>query len=122
MRVPFARSRDRPTAPNTGNAKMDKKNQQQLDKQYAQQQKERQKVQKQQEKEDQKVAKQNNDAQKTTGRAAAPTTDTGNAAEAPATDTGNAAENADAGGEARGRRTSSLSCSVRDCSSIRELL
>jgi hypothetical protein len=52
------------TAPSSGDAKVDKKNQQQLDKQYAQQQKERQKLQQQQEKEDQKVAKQNNDAQK----------------------------------------------------------
>ncbi len=55
---------EHPTAPSSGNAKRDKKNQQQLDKQYAQQQKERQKVQQQQEKEDQKVAKQNNDAKK----------------------------------------------------------
>jgi hypothetical protein len=55
---------ERPSAPNTGNAKQDKENQKQLDKQYAQQQRERQKVQQQQEKEDQKVAKQNNDAKK----------------------------------------------------------
>jgi len=49
-------------APNTGNAKQDKKYQQQQDKLYAQQDKERQKVAKQQEKEDQKAAKQKNDA------------------------------------------------------------
>jgi hypothetical protein len=55
---------EHPTAPSSGNAKQDKKNQQQLDKQYTQQQKERQKVQQQQEKEDQKVAKQNNEAKK----------------------------------------------------------
>jgi WXXGXW repeat (2 copies) len=54
----------RPAAPNTGNAKQDKKYQQQQDKQYAQQQKERQKLQQQQEKEDQKMAKQNSDAKK----------------------------------------------------------
>jgi hypothetical protein len=51
-------------APNTGNAKQDKKYQQQQDKQYAQQQKERQKLQQQQEKEDQRAAKQNDDARK----------------------------------------------------------
>jgi len=50
--------------PNTGNAKADKKYQQQQDKQYAQQQKERQKLQQQQEKEDQRIQKQNNDAQR----------------------------------------------------------
>jgi hypothetical protein len=55
---------ERPSAPSTGNADQDKKNQQQLDKQYAQQQKERQKLQQQQEKEDQKIAKQNNDTKK----------------------------------------------------------
>jgi hypothetical protein len=55
---------EKPAAPNTGDAKLDKKYQQQQDKQYAQQQKERQKLQQQQEKEDQKVTKQNNDAQK----------------------------------------------------------
>jgi hypothetical protein len=55
---------ERPPAPNTGNAKTDKKYQQQQDKQYAQQQKERQKMQQQQEKEDQKVAKQNNEPRK----------------------------------------------------------
>jgi hypothetical protein len=52
----------RPTAPNTGDANLDKKNQKQLDKQYAQQQKERDKLQKQQEKEDQKMAKQKDEA------------------------------------------------------------
>jgi hypothetical protein len=46
-------------APNTGDAKQDKKYQQQQEKLYAQQEKERQKVAKQQEKEDQKAAKQN---------------------------------------------------------------
>jgi WXXGXW repeat (2 copies) len=55
---------DRPAAPNTGDAKLDKKYQQQQDKQYAKQQKERQKLQQKQEKEDQKVTKQNNDARK----------------------------------------------------------
>jgi hypothetical protein len=55
---------EKPAAPNTGDANRDKKNQQQIDKQYAQQQKERQKLQEQQEKEDQKITKQNNDAQK----------------------------------------------------------
>jgi len=54
----------RPTPPNTGNAKQDKKYQQQQEKLYAQQDKERQKVAQQQEKEDQKVAKQNNAAAK----------------------------------------------------------
>jgi WXXGXW repeat (2 copies) len=55
---------ERPAAPNTGDAKLDKKYQQQQEKLYAQQDKERQKVAAQQEKEDQKVAKQNNDAAK----------------------------------------------------------
>ncbi len=56
---------ERPAAPNTGSTKLDKRYQQQQDKQYAKQQQERQKLQQQQEKEDQKVAKQNaNDAQK----------------------------------------------------------
>ena len=53
---------ERPTVPNTGNAKADVKSEQQLNKQYAKQQQERQKLQAQQEKEDQKVAKQNNAA------------------------------------------------------------
>jgi hypothetical protein len=55
---------EKAAAPNTGDAKLDKKYQQQQDKLYAQQEKERQNVAKQQEKEDQKVAKQNNDAAK----------------------------------------------------------
>ena len=55
---------ERPAAPNTGDAKQDKKYQQQQQKLYANQEKERQKVAKQQEKEDQKVAKQNNEAAK----------------------------------------------------------
>jgi len=55
---------EKPAAPNTGDAKLDKKYQQQQEKQYAKQQQERQKMQQQQEKEDQKVAKQNNEAQK----------------------------------------------------------
>ena len=50
---------ERPAAPNTGNAKQDQKYQQQQQKLYDQQQKERQKVAQQQEKEDQKLAKQN---------------------------------------------------------------
>jgi hypothetical protein len=52
------------TAPSSGNAKQDKQNQKQFDKQYAQQQKERQQLQKQQDKEDQKIAKQNDSARK----------------------------------------------------------
>jgi flagellar biosynthesis GTPase FlhF len=52
---------ERPAAPSTRNPKMDKKYQQQQEKQYAAQQKERQKLQQQQEKEDQKLAKQNAD-------------------------------------------------------------
>jgi len=55
---------ERPAAPNTGDAKLDKKYQQEQNKQYAQQQKERQKLQQQQEKEDQRAAKQTNDAQR----------------------------------------------------------
>jgi hypothetical protein len=54
----------RPAAPNTGDAKLDKQYQKQQDKQYAQQEKERQKLAQQQEKEDQKMAKQNNAAGK----------------------------------------------------------
>jgi hypothetical protein len=53
---------EKPAAPNTGNAKMDKKYQQQQEKLYAQQSKERDKVTKQQEKEDQKAAKQSEPA------------------------------------------------------------
>jgi WXXGXW repeat (2 copies) len=55
---------ERPAAPNTGDAKLDKKYQQQQNKQYAQQQKERQNLAKQQEKEDQAVTKQNDQAKK----------------------------------------------------------
>jgi hypothetical protein len=55
---------ERPTAPNSGDANLDRKNQQQLDKQYAKQQKERDKIQKQQEKEDQRIEKQNDQAAK----------------------------------------------------------
>jgi hypothetical protein len=55
---------EKPAAPNTGDAKLDKKYKQQQDKLYAQQEKERQKVAQQQEKEDQKIAKQNNEAAK----------------------------------------------------------
>src|ERR1035438_8270150 len=55
---------ERPAPPNTGDAKQDKKYQQQQEKLYTQQDKERQKVAKQQEKEDQKVTKQNNDVAK----------------------------------------------------------
>jgi hypothetical protein len=50
---------ERPTAPNTGNAKQDKKNAQQMQKQYQQQQKEREKLASQQQKEDQRMSKQN---------------------------------------------------------------
>jgi hypothetical protein len=52
---------ERQAAPNTGNPKMDKKYQQQQEKQHAAQEKERQKLQQQQEKEDQMLAKQNAD-------------------------------------------------------------
>lgn len=56
---------ERPSPPNTGNAKQDQKYQQQQEKLYAKQQQERQKVAQQQEKEDQRMAKQNaNDAKK----------------------------------------------------------
>jgi hypothetical protein len=55
---------ERPASPNTGNQKQDKKYQQQQEKLYTQQDKERQKVAKQQEKEDQKVTKQKNDVAK----------------------------------------------------------
>lgn len=53
---------ERPAAPNTGNAKMDKKYTQQQNKMIAQQEKDRQKLQKQQDKEDQRMVKQNADA------------------------------------------------------------
>ena len=56
---------ERPSAPNTGNPKLDKKYQQQQDKQYAKQQQERQKLAQRQEREDQQAAKQNaNEAKK----------------------------------------------------------
>jgi hypothetical protein len=55
---------EKPAAPNTGDPKIDKKYQQQQDKQYAKQQQERQKLQQQQGKEDQRVASQNADAAK----------------------------------------------------------
>jgi WXXGXW repeat (2 copies) len=55
---------EKPAAPNTGNAKLDKKYQQEQEKQYAKQNQERQKLAAKQEKEDQKVAKQNNEARK----------------------------------------------------------
>jgi hypothetical protein len=51
-------------APNTGDAKMDKKYQQQQDKLQQKQNQERQKLQQQQDKEDQRITKQNNDAAK----------------------------------------------------------
>jgi hypothetical protein len=55
----------RPAAPNTGNAKLDKKYQQQQDKQSAKQDQERSKLQQQQEKEHQQLAKNNgSDVQK----------------------------------------------------------
>ena len=53
---------ERPSTPNTGNAKMDQKYQKQQDKLFNQQQKERQKMQQQQEREDQKAARQSNNA------------------------------------------------------------
>lgn len=49
---------ERPAAPNTGNASLDKKYQQQQEKLYNQQQQERQKVQQQQEKQDQRLQQQ----------------------------------------------------------------
>jgi hypothetical protein len=52
---------ERPSPPNTGNAKQDQKYQKQQEKMYAQQEKERQKLQQQQEKEHQQLAKQNAD-------------------------------------------------------------
>jgi hypothetical protein len=55
---------EKPVPPNTGNAKLDKKYQQQQEKQYAKQNQERQNLAQKQEKEDQRVAKQNNDARK----------------------------------------------------------
>jgi len=56
---------EKPAAPNTGNAKLDKKYQQQQEKQSAQQDQERQKVAQKQEAEDQRLTKQNaNDAAK----------------------------------------------------------
>jgi hypothetical protein len=56
---------ERPTAPNSGNADLDKKYQQQQDKLMAQQQQERQKLQQQQDKEHQQLAKQKADDQRT---------------------------------------------------------
>jgi hypothetical protein len=55
---------EKPSAPNTGNPKLDKKYQQEQEKQYAKQNKERQKMAQQQEKEDQRLAKQNADEAK----------------------------------------------------------
>jgi hypothetical protein len=52
---------EHPAAPNTGNAKLDKKYQQQQNKLMAQQEKDRQKLEKQQEKEDQRLTKQHAD-------------------------------------------------------------
>jgi hypothetical protein len=56
---------ERPAAPNTGNADVDKKYQQQQDKLMAQQGQERQKLQQQQDKEHQQLAKQKADDQRT---------------------------------------------------------
>ncbi len=53
---------DRPSAANTGNAKMDKKYQQQQEKQYAKQQQERDKLARRQEQQDQQMQKRNADA------------------------------------------------------------
>lgn len=55
----------RPAAPNTGDAKLDKKYQQQQDKLQAKQQQDRQKLQQQQDKEHQQLAKQNADNTRT---------------------------------------------------------
>ncbi len=55
---------ERPTPPSTGNAKQDKKYQQQQEKLYAQQEKERQQLQKQQDKEHAQLDKQKADAAK----------------------------------------------------------
>jgi hypothetical protein len=57
-------AQERPTAPNTGNAKQDKKYQQQQEKLMAQQNKEREKLQQQQEKEHQQLGKQQADEAK----------------------------------------------------------
>jgi WXXGXW repeat (2 copies) len=56
---------EHPAAPNTGDAKLDKKYQQQQDKLVAQQEKERQQLQQQQDREHQQLAKQKADDQKT---------------------------------------------------------
>jgi hypothetical protein len=56
---------ERPAAPNSGNADLDKKYQQQQDKLMAQQEQERQKLQQQQDKEHQQLAKQKADDQRT---------------------------------------------------------
>ena len=53
---------ERPAPVNTGNAKQDRKYQQEQEKLYSQQEKERQKIAQQQEKEDQRAAKQNEPA------------------------------------------------------------
>ena len=52
---------ERPSPPNTGNPNLDKKYQQQQEKQFTKQEQERQKLAQKQEKEDQKIAKQNTD-------------------------------------------------------------
>jgi hypothetical protein len=51
----------RPSAPNTGNPKLDQKYQQQQEKQYAKQEQERQKLQQKQDREDQRLAQQKAD-------------------------------------------------------------
>jgi WXXGXW repeat (2 copies) len=56
---------ERPAAPNTGDAKLDKKYQQQQNKLIAQQEKDRQKLEKQQEKEDARLSKQHADQART---------------------------------------------------------
>ena len=57
-------SAERPTPPNTGNTKLDKKYQQQQEKLYAKQQQERQKLQQRQDQEHQRMQKQNADEAK----------------------------------------------------------
>ena len=55
---------ERPSPPNTGNAKQDQKYQQQQEKQFAKQEQERQKLQQKQDREDQRAAQQKDEARK----------------------------------------------------------
>ena len=83
------------STPNTGNPKLDKKYQQQQEKQVAKQQQERDKLQQKQDQEHQKLAKQNaNDEQKQQVEQKPPATDAAIAAKTPAAATAVAAETA----------------------------